>query len=145
MNTIQLNQVMYNFPQTSKIFLGTLPIDKLHKKVSYPSCLIINNQPSNKYGEHWVAIYFDTHQKATFFDSYGKSSSFYKLRTFIKKNSKSYTENKKQLQSISNHCGYYCVLFLIFKSLGYSLKQFLKNFNSPVNNDYMISKYLKKF
>ena len=47
MNTIQLNQVMYNFPQTSKIFLGTLPIDKLHKKVSYPSCLIINNQPSN--------------------------------------------------------------------------------------------------
>ena len=66
MNTVQINQIMKKDEFTRKIYLGTLPIDKLPKKIKYPSCLVINNQKSNQPGEHWIAIYFDKKKELNF-------------------------------------------------------------------------------
>ena len=113
MNNFQINKILKNDKFTKKIFYGALPIDKLPKKIKYPSCLIINNQSSEKQGEHWMAIYFDKKKEAIFFDSFGLSPKSYNLDKFLIKFSKKYSFNNIQLQSIfSSYCGYYCILFL---------------------------------
>ena len=131
---------------TRKIYLGTVPIDQLPKKIKYPSCLVINNQTSYKPGEHWLAIYFDKMKRAEFFDSFGNNPIYYNLKSFLEKNAKSFQFNKRILQSnSSSHCGYYCILYLLFRARGYTLKNILKYFKTPEKNDLLIEKLIKKY
>ena len=143
MNTIQLNKILFNFPTTKDNYAGTFAIDQLPKKIKYPSSMIINNQKSTQTGAHWIGIYFDRNYKAIFFDSFAQTAKSYKLDKFLKRHSLSIIENKKILQSYSSYCGYYCVLFIIFISLGYSLKRFLKYFKTPIENDNLFEKLIK--
>jgi hypothetical protein len=146
MNTNQINKVLFTDKYTRKIFGGTYPIDKLPKRVQYPSCFVINNQPSYQTGEHWVAVYFTKNKNAVFFDSYGNNPSFYKLTKFVKNNSKMFEYNHKQIQSyLSEYCGYYCLLFLLFISRENTLTDFLSFFKNPVKNDLMIKNFLKNY
>ena len=85
MNTIQLNKILFNFPTTKDNYVGTFAIDKIPKSITYPSSMIINNEPSTRAGSHWIAIYFFKNKKAIFFDSYGQSAKSYKLNKFLKK------------------------------------------------------------
>ena len=144
MNTIQLNKILFNFPTTKENYVGTFAIDKIPKMVTYPSSMIINNEPSAQVGSHWIAIFFFKNKKAIFFDSYGQSAKTYKLNNFLRKKSVSFIENKQILQAYSPYCGYYCVLFIIFMSLGYSLKKFLKYFKTPIENDKLFKKLINK-
>ncbi len=144
MNTIQLNEILFNFPTTTKNYVGTFAIDKIPKKITYLSSMIINNEPSTQIGSHWIAIYFFKNKKAIFFDSYGQSAKLYKLDKFLKKKSVSFIENTQMLQGNSPYCGYYCVFFIIFMSLGYNLKTFLTFFKTPIENDSLFKKLLKK-
>jgi len=147
MNTIQINKLMENDKYTKKIYLGTFPIDKLPVKLKYPSGFILNNQKSNEPGEHWIAIYFDKHKKCEFFDSFGNSPNYYNLQNYLKKVSKGHkTFNKKKLQSdYSSFCGYYCILFLLFKARCFSLKKFLSYFKDSHSNDILLKNLIKKF
>ena len=146
MNTIQLDKIMKKHKFTKKIYLGTFAIDKLPNKVKYPSCLIVNNEKSYEDGEHWIAIYFGKNKQAEFFDSFGNSPRTFGLDTFIKKHSSKMTFNFVKLKSdFSLFCGYYCVLYLIYKCKGFSLKYFLKFFDKPIENDKIFEKLIKKF
>lgn len=146
MNTVQLNKIMKKHKFTKKIYLGTFAIDKLPKKVKYPSCLIVNNQKSYEDGEHWMAIYFGKNKHAEFFDSFGNSPEKFGLDKFIKKNSKKITFNRIKLQSdFSLFCGCYCVLYLIYKCKGYSLNYFINLFDNPIDNDKIFVKLINKY
>ena len=146
MNTIQLDKIMKKHYFTKKIYIGTFAIDKLPKEVKYPSCLIVNNQKSTQPGEHWVAIYFGKNKNAEFFDSFGNSPITFGLDKFIKKNSTKMTFNKTKLQSnFSLFCGYYCVLYLIYKCKRFSLNYFLNFFDKPIDNDRIFVKLIKKY
>ena len=138
-----LNKILFQFPATKDTYAGTFALDKLPRKVKYPSSMIINNQKSTEPGAHWVAVYFDSKKHAFFFDSYAQSAKSYNLESYLIKHSLKLIENKKQLQGFSSYCGYYCVLFIIFTSLGY-LKEFLNFFKSPLKNDYLIEKLIKE-
>ena len=146
MNNLQINEILKNDKFTKKIFYGALAIDKLPKKVRYPSCLIINNQSSEKQGEHWLAIFFNKKKEAIFFDSFGLSPVNYNLDTFLIKFSKKYTFDNKKIQSFfSTYCGYYCILFLLLISRGKTLKYFQNQFQNVFKNDNMIKKFIKKY
>ena len=147
MNNFQLNEILIKDNFTKKIFMGALALDKLPKKIKYPSCLIINNQKSHQKGEHWLAVYYNSKKKATFFDSYGFSPTKYHLNSFIQKTSNTIEYNKMQIQSIfSPYCGLYCVLFLLFLARGKSLDYFLKLFKkNTLLNDKLIEKMIKKY
>ena len=146
MNTKQINQIMKSYPNSKNVFLGTFALDEIPIKImTYPACMIINNQSKNRPGEHWLAIYFDQLKRATFFDSYGFSPEYYKLEYFLKRNSKSFIINKIIFQSyFSKYCGYYCVFFLIFMCKKYSLKKFQLLFKTPIENDKMFKKLISK-
>ena len=146
MNTVQLDKIMQKHNFTRQIYLGTFAIDQLPKEVRYPSCLIVNNQKSNQPGEHWVAIYFGKRKQAEFFDSFGNSPKTIGLDKFIKLHSKTMTFNKVKLQSnFSLFCGYYCVLYLIYKCKKMSLNYFLTFFKKPVDNDRIFLNLIKKY
>lgn len=141
MDTLQINNIMNKYISN---YLGTFAIDKLPKKVKYPSGLIVNNQESNKPGQHWVAIYFDKNKNAIFFDSYGQKAQYYGLNKYLKRHSKSIIENNKMIQSeTSNYCGIYSILFIYFMNKNNSLRTFLSKFDIPKKNDKLIKKILK--
>jgi hypothetical protein len=145
MNNIQLNEILKYDEFTKKYFLGCFPLDMIPKITRYPSCIIVNNQISNSSGEHWLAIYYNSKKKATFFDSFGLHPRHYKLEKFLKNTSEKYDYNKIPIQSIfSSYCGYYCLLFLLFISRKKSLKYILKLFKDPFTNDRLINQLINK-
>lgn len=147
MNTNQLNKVMRSDDFTSKYFLGTFSRDRLPQIKDFPSCLILNNKPSNHGGEHWIAIYFHKNKTAEFFDSFGNHPAFYNLIKYLKNNSKQFSYNKQRLQSFTSfYCGLYCCFYLMMKSRKRALKYILKQFSkSAIKNDNMFSKMIKKY
>jgi hypothetical protein len=42
---------------TKDIFGGALACDELPVRPPFPSCYIINTDPRNKPGQHWLALY----------------------------------------------------------------------------------------
>ena len=140
-----INSILSKDDKTKICFKGVFARDQLPKINEYPSCLILNTHGKGKPGEHWLAIYFDSNKHSYFFDSYGKHPSFFGLTDYINENSRSWSYNSKRIQGNSNHCGYYSVLFLIFKVRNI-LNKFYSYFNSNYDlNDKKISKMIKKY
>ena len=94
MNTVQIDKIMNTDEYTKNTYLGTLSIDRLPKKVLFPSCIIINNQTSKEPGEHWIAIYFDK-KGGEFFDSFGNPPKYYNLEAYLRKKCKHFKFNRK--------------------------------------------------
>ena len=65
---------------------GVLPEDMLPKNIS-GKCYIVNSDPSYLPGEHWIAIYFPSQSVPEFFDSLGKTPSYYSnsIVSFLKR------------------------------------------------------------
>ena len=116
--------------------------DEVPKTVEYPSCYIINTQPRSHEGEHWLAIYYDRHGNADFFDSYGEEPSKYGLKTFLDLTSTSWSYNKKRLQGFSSYCGHFCLLYLFFRVRNKSNVFFSTFKNNYFLNDKTITKLL---
>ncbi len=98
-----LDKILFNFPTTKNKYAGTFALDKLPKRVEYPSSMIINNQKSTQPGGHWISIHFDKKKRAIFFDSYAQSARSYNLEIFLKKHSISVTESTKPIQAFSSY------------------------------------------
>ena len=146
MNTLQINEIIEKDSYAKKYYLGTVALDQLPQFIKYPSCFILNNQKSNQPGQHWIAIYFGKNQKAEFFDSFGQSAKYYNLENYIKTRSKGFVNSNIKLQSnYSTFCGYYCVLYILLKSRGWTLSKILKQFKSPRLNDKLIKRLINKF
>ena len=74
-------------------------------------------------GTHWTAFYVDD-DKIEYFDSYGL-----KPIEIISQNY-DYIYNSGQFQSYkSKACGYYCLLFIYFRSHGYNFYEIIKQFS----------------
>ena len=133
----QINKDYYS----KKYFIGVFPRNKLPQIYSYPCCFIINTDPDNKPGEHWLGFYFDKNRFCEFFDSFGLSPRLYGLESYIKKRSIDFNYNKQQLQhENSSTCGYYAIFFILLKNRHFSLSDISalfcrKNFKI---NDFMI-------
>ena len=119
-----------------RYFIG----NRLPAIISYPASLIVNTDPSGKPGEHWLAIYFNKSKEAEFFDSFGLSAEQYKFDKYLKYFSRSYVDNKFQIQNFdSNTCGYYCLYFIMLKSRGFTLNEINSLFSK---NDFKINDFL---
>ncbi len=128
-----IETILTKDPQTRRLFLGAVARDEVHKiRIRYPSCFIINNEPRTKPGGHWLALFYEADGSAYFFDIYGNDPSFYRLRDFIQKSATSWTWNKQRIQGLSEYCGLYSILFLLYKARN-NEKEFFKQFKK---NDY---------
>ncbi|KAL3085441.1 hypothetical protein niasHT_031393 [Heterodera trifolii] len=58
MDTTTINRILAANAKTRELYLGCFPCDKLPNIINkYPSALVANNDPSNKEGTHWVAMF----------------------------------------------------------------------------------------
>jgi hypothetical protein len=140
-----IDQVLEKDIFTRKIYLGSFARDELPKKINYPACLIINTHPRSKEGEHWLALYYSKTGYCTFFDSFANPPSYFNLQEYIDKTSNEWTFNKKRVQGASNLCGYYCILYLLYKARDKTLNFFNEFSSTFTNNDIKILKTIKEF
>lgn len=145
MNTLQISNILTKHRATGSFFIGIFPRDRLPLNPKYPSCIVLNTDPSTREGEHWLAIHYDQHGYAEFFDSFAKPPSYYNLEKYLLKTSRHWIYNETELQSFSPYCGHYCCLFLIFKCRNYKMSAFLDFFtNSQIKNDLIIHDLIKR-
>ena len=74
MTTFQSAQVLTKDPFTKGSFAGVYACDQFSSiEISkYPKLFVVNTDPIELPGTHWIAIYFNEQMKEEFFDSYGK-------------------------------------------------------------------------
>lgn len=96
MNSKQLLDFVHNEPVLKRFVTGVYASNTLPETVTrYPSAFIINTQPLQFPGEHWVAVIVHSSSEADFFDSLWKSlGNYQEIEIFIYKN--------------SEHCNFKC-------------------------------------
>ena len=142
LTTMDIEKALFKDFFTQKCFLGVFPRDEMPSIIFYPSCFIVNTEPSFKKGEHWLAMYFDKSRNCFFFDSFGHDPSFFNMSKYIKKYSSGIKYNKDCIQdNFSDTCGHYCVFFLLLINRGFSLDRIISFFNLKYFdlNDFNIS------
>ena len=79
MNTFQIAQVLTKDPFTKGSFSGVYACDELISIEinKYPKSFVVNTDPIELPGTHWIAIYFNEQMKGEFFDSYGNHPFHY--------------------------------------------------------------------
>lgn len=150
MNTLQLINDLSKNPKTRRFFLGVFASDRLPKsKLKKPCIVIANTDPSDKKGMHWVSFYFPVQGEAEFLDSFGLAPYIPDFISFIERNSTRYMVCKQQIQgNFSTVCGHYSSVYLYFRCIGKTMKQFLSLFskdNFEYNDDKIIHLYQKYF
>lgn len=148
MNMLQIEKVLKRDVCTKKYFIGVFPSDDLPKNSErFPFMMVVNTDPHNQPGTHWLAIYSKTPRSIEFFDSYGNSPDFFNqnIRSYVQKYD-FVTFNDTPLQSSSTAvCGQYCIYYLYYKARNHSLKSIISSFTPKyVLNDMRVYNFVKK-
>lgn len=128
MDTSQIEKTLQGISN----FAGVFASDMLPTEFSKPSTFVVNLDPHNLPGSHWIAVTINSNSIAWYFDSYGLPPFIKSLKNFISCHSYHFTFNQHQLQSLySDICGQYvCLYTLYICTRGYTMKEFVALFNS---------------
>ena len=144
MDTISIKNFLKNYT----CFKGVFPSDRLPYRADLPLHIIVNTDPSNKPGQHWVCVSIDKLGRGYYFDSFGLPPMVNEIEKFLNQRAvKGWKFNKLKIQNaLSSTCGNYCVLYIIFKCVGISQTTFLKQFvRNSKQNDIKMLKLFKNF
>lgn len=96
-----------------KNFVGVFPCDSL-PQLQANQAMIVNTDPHNKPGEHWVAFYMDIPEHLEYFDSFGLPPIVHHLRKYINSSvHNNFVYSSVQLQhNSSDTCGNHCIAFV---------------------------------
>ena len=110
---------------------------------------IVNTDPHGQPGRHWLALWTQD-GACEILDSYALPLETYQttgpLLTWLQKHWDVVIPNSQSLQSVySQSCGDYALFFLIDRSQGKSMKEFLNRFDKHdyVHNDHQVGQMLK--
>jgi hypothetical protein len=149
MNTLQIENILFNDYKSKKYFKAVIEIDELprSKRKIKNSAYVINTDKKSGQGEHWISFFYDKNSNCEFFDSLGFGPEFYSLDGFLLKTGKKVFTNNFAIQSIfSEYCGYYAILFVLLRSRNISFETFLEYFNiDSIKNDLKIKNFINKF
>ena len=96
-------------------FVGVFSLDRLPKRLTAPSNLIVNTHTHNLPGQHWIAVSYKTGGVVYAFDPLGLYYP-YLLQKYLSElpNHPRIRYNHRQYQSLTERtCGYYCIAWLI--------------------------------
>ena len=149
MNSNQLLHILQQDTFTKTVFTDVLPSDRLPAKIRKPKGFILNTDPSNKPGTHWIAMFLATDGKGEFWDSYGKAPGFYSqaFTRFLEEHCKAYTWNKKVLQAYtSDVCGQYTLFFALHRCRGIPMSTIASMFTDNKDwNDMLVRDFIEKW
>ena len=143
MNTFQLAQVLTKDPFVKGSFAGVYACDHLSyiEINKYPKSFLVNTDPMELPGTHWITTSFNEQMKEEFFDSYGKHLVNYNkhFSDLINRNAVEWGHNKIQLQSaFSTVCGQYCIYFLYHRCRKRSMSSIVNSFVSDKLHNYQL-------
>ena len=143
MNTLKLNKICRGDPKISQVFEGVKPSDRLPANPPYPSAFVVNTDPHNKPGKHWVAFYIDQDRNGDYMDSYGRPP-FSTMERYLDDNCIEWQYSTKQLQSpLTITCGQFCVYFLNRRCRGVPMETILNNFTADhASNDRFVMNFV---
>jgi len=98
-------------------WLGVFARDELPdlSRVPRPFALVLNTDPHDKPGQHWLAIYGPRNGRLELFDSFGMPAAYYKLDTLDL-----HYHNVAYQSLDSALCGHYCLFFIYLRSHNHS-------------------------
>ena len=144
MSTFQLAQILMKDPLTKGSFVGVYACDQLTSIEinTYPRSFVVNNDPIELPGSHWIVIYFNEQMKGEFFDSYRKHPVHYNkyFLDFMNRSAVEWEHNKIQLQSaFSSPCGQYCIYFFYHCCRKSPMSSTVNSFvNDKLYNDQLV-------
>ena len=143
MDTLTIRKLLKKF----KCFKGVYPCDELPYNSELPLNIIVNTDPSNRPGQHWVCVCIEKSGKGEYFDSFGLPPFKEEIFNFLELKSKRWSFNRIPLQNIASvTCGNYCVLYIIYRCQNLNKKIFYSNFNeNTLNNDKRIRAIFNNF
>ena len=131
--------------QFTKSFIGVFAEDQLQSLAitSFPSCLIINLDPSHMRGSHWLAVRISK-SSLEIFDPLGfQILDWPRLPCHLLYFLQRWSNHRETfispvLQSHSSVlCGFYCIAFIICRQV-ITFNEFLKLFKTPKQNDNLL-------
>ncbi len=141
MNTSQLLRAIRSDTILNQYCLGVFPRDRVPLTLDrVPCCLIVNTDPHNKPGSHWVLLYLPSEGIVEFFDSYGREPynwGLLKSRYVV-------VTNKKQVQSsLSSVCGAHCLYVAFHRVRGEPMRKILDHYtDNPLTNDSEVVEFV---
>ena len=151
LNNVQLDRLADSQPTLKPYFSGTMPCDRLPRSPDKkgPVAYIVNTDREGQPGRHWLALW-TCDNECEILDSYALPLETYEttgpLQTWLNKHWKTVIQNSQSLQSLfSRSCGDYALFFLIDRSQGKSMNEFVKRFDKHdyVHNDHKVGQMLK--
>ena len=144
MNTHQLRQIFSEKPD----FIGVFPSDQIPpvQPSSRVKCLIVNLDPSNKPGSHWVALSYHRNtlgrNEMEYFDSYGFPPH---LAIPVRGKNWHLSYNRTRFQTRNSVvCGQHCVHFVDKRLAGVDFKTFLVRLGKQRDPDNYVRIYVRK-
>ena len=132
MNTIQIRSILSSDVLCQSVGIHVGAREQFWKQIcNFPTgCFVFNTHYSHQPGEHWLAVYAND-SEVDFFDSFGRSVSFYPDVNEILSIHGGYEtirSNETQLQNfLSTVCGDYCVYFCLLRSRGWSMDEIVRS------------------
>lgn len=122
-------------------FLGVFALDQLPPRLpndnQHSYCLIVNTDPSNLPGMHWLAVYIDRNKNflADVFDSYGRVPPL-SLQRWLTKHCRRWTYTRRFIQgALTSLCGIYCIYVLHVKCFRFPKQSFKEIVDSEFGED----------
>jgi hypothetical protein len=137
MNTDQIDRIL---KRNVDCFDGVFSCDRLPNE---PRLLVCNTDPSNRPGEHWIAICVDYRGRGEYFDSFGREPSD-NFRRYMNRHCVNWIYNDRQLQSVaSRFCGHYCIYYCLLRSRGLDMRRIVGSFTNDTGfNDVMVHAFI---
>ena len=101
MDTEELRRFLMRM--TPELDFAITSADRLPKsRIQRPKTLVLNTDPSNRPGEHWVCFYFPEIGPAEFFDSLGHSPEYYhrNFQSLLIVNGPEYLHHTRRIQDM---------------------------------------------
>ena len=119
MNSLEILNILKSDAFTKTVFTDVLPSDRLPGRIqTRPRGFIVNTDPADKPGTHWLVIFITTDGKGEFWDPFAQRPGFYSpnFTPFLNKHCSTFTWNRKALQAASSDvCGQYALFFALHR------------------------------
>jgi len=146
MNTHQLQCAIDCHVDMNKTIIGVYPANDIPKKQYLPPYgFIINTDPRQLPGKHWIAMYINERGVLEAFDSYGNLPSLYSpyIKRFMDTFKRRLINTKRIQGSETRVCGQYCLFYLLCRCKGYSMKEITDIFNEDFQiNDQFVYNFI---
>lgn len=132
MNTSQIKHKLRGYSG----FVGVFPCDRL-PQLKPGQAMIVNTDPHNEPGEHWVAFYKSHTGYLEYFDSFGMPPLVPLIRNYINRSDHGkFSYSTVQLQHESSQtCGNYCIAFVKHRLLNQPFVNLLAHFTSSFKDN----------